>query len=247
MRLRLLYIIIACLAALPQGALAQAVPHDSLDISLERTEVLTDAELYRRDSLKHAQDSLLFLGVPKELLEADSIALAAAEPWDERFNPDPTRALWMSALFPGLGQVYNRRYWKLPIIAGGFVGLAYAITWNNRMLNDYARAYRDILDNDPNSRSYMDFFPSTFKEEDLDTAWLTRILKSRRDFYRRNRDLSIIGAVALYLLCAVDAYVDASLAHFDVSPNLSLDLTPTALEGQKSGIPVFGLQWSLRF
>lgn len=236
-----------CVALLPLAMAAQVENADSLALSLERTEVLTDAELRTRDSLRHAQDSLLFLGVPKELLIADSIALAAAEPWDEKFNPDPTRALWMSALFPGLGQIYNRRYWKLPIITGGFVGIAYAISWNNRMLNDYARAYRDILDNDPNSRSYMDFFPSTFKEEDLDKNWLTRILKSRRDFYRRNRDLSIIGAVALYLLCAVDAYVDASLAHFDVSPNLSLDLTPTALEGQKSGIPALGLQWSLRF
>ncbi len=77
---------------------------------------------------------------------------------DEVFNPSPTRAVWMSALFPGLGQVYNRRYWKLPLVVGGYLGLAYATSWNNGMLNDYQRAYRDIMDNDPSPSRTWTFF-----------------------------------------------------------------------------------------
>ena len=86
------------------------------------------------------------------------------------FNPDPQRALWLSALCPGLGQIYNRRYWKLPIVVGSFVGLSYGASWNNRMYKDYSRAYRDVMDDDPDTRSYMDFFPPTVHESDLDTA-----------------------------------------------------------------------------
>lgn len=162
------------------------------------------------------------------------------------FNPDPTRAVWMSALFPGLGQAYNRRYWKLPLIVAGFMGLGYGTSWNNGMLTDYTRAYSDIMDNDPNTKSYMDFFPSTIKEEDLDKTWLTNILKSRKDYYRRNRDLCIISMVGVYLLAMVDAYVDAQLSHFDISPDLSMQVAPALIPDSRNR-PGFGLQWAFTF
>ena len=174
----------------------------------------------------------------------------AYDVWIERdveFNPSPNRAVWMSALFPGLGQVYNRRYWKLPIIVGGYLGLAYATSWNNTMLTDYQRAYRDIMDNDPSTNSYMDFFPPTIQESDLDKTWLTNLLKSRKDFYRRNRDLCIIGMVGVYLLAMVDAYVDASLSHFDISPDLSLDLTPSLIQDTRNSLPGIAMTWALNF
>lgn len=163
------------------------------------------------------------------------------------FNPDPERAVWMSALCPGLGQIYNRRYWKLPIVVGGFMGLGYATNWNNTQYQDYMQGYRDILDNDSNTKSYMDFFPPTTSEEDLDKTWLTSVLKSRKDFYRRNRDLCIICLVALYLICMVDSYVDASMAHFDISPDLSLDVAPTMMLQPASRRPALGLNWALTF
>lgn len=162
------------------------------------------------------------------------------------FNPDPIRAVWFSALFPGLGQVYNRRYWKLPLVVAGFMGLGYGTSWNNSMLRDYTRAYADIMDNDPSTKSYMDFFPTTVKEEDLDKTWLTNVLKSRKDYYRRNRDLCIISMVGVYLLAMVDAYVDASLAHFDISPDLSMDVMPAVIPDKRNR-PGVGLQWALRF
>lgn len=189
---------------------------------------------------------------PAAAVAADSTGLkeSAYDRWEEReveFNPDPTRAVWMSALFPGLGQVYNRRYWKLPIVVGAYLGLGYATSWNNSMLDDYSRAYRDISDNDPTTKSYMDFFPPTVSEESLDKTWLTSLLQSRKNFYRRNRDLCIISMVGVYLLAMVDAYVDASLSHFDVSPDLSMDIAPAIIPEGRGQRPAFGLQWALNF
>lgn len=201
-----------------------------------------------------AADSELVLEVAEApdtaAVEAPAVRPSAYDVWEERevaFNPDPTRAVWMSALFPGLGQVYNRRYWKLPIIVGGYLGLAYATSWNNTMLSDYSRAYRDIMDSDPGTNSYMDFFPPTVTEESLDRTWLTRVLQSRKNYYRRNRDLCIICMVGVYLLAMVDAYVDASLSHFDISPDLSMDITPAIINEERGFRPAFGLQWALNF
>ena len=164
-----------------------------------------------------------------------------------KFNPNPMRAMWLSALCPGLGQIYNRHYWKLPIVIGAFVGLTYGTSWNNRMLNDYSKAYRDITDNDPNTRSYMDFYPPTVQESDLDKTWLTTTLKNRKDYYRRYRDICIIGIAAVYLLNVIDAYVDASMMHFDVSPDLSMRWGPTVIDSQVSRLPSIGLGCSFDF
>ncbi len=198
------------------------------------------------------------VGTAKEELQGaaavDSIMQAIEESpydrWEEReteFNPDPTRAVWMSALFPGLGQLYNRRYWKLPIVIGGFMGLAYATSWNNGMLNDYTKAYRDIMDSDPTTKSYMDFFPPTTQESDLDREWLTKILQSRKNFYRRNRDLCIIAIIGVYFVAMVDAYVDASLSHFDITPDLSINVSPALFKQDFSSKPTFGMVWALTF
>ena len=170
------------------------------------------------------------------------------------FNPDPKRALWLSALCPGLGQVYNRRYWKLPIVVGAFVGLSYGTLWNNRMLNDYTRAYRDAMDSDPQTRSYMDFYPPTTRESDLDMEWLKKALKNKRNYYRRYRDICILGMVGMYALCIIDAYVDASLAHFDISPDLSLKVRPAVVDpggpaqwASSLQMPTLGLRCAVTF
>lgn len=169
------------------------------------------------------------------------------EPRKVEFNPDPTRAVWMSALFPGLGQIYNRRYWKLPIVVGAYLGLGYATSWNNGMLNDYTRAYRDIMDSDPSTKSYMDFFPPTTSESDLDKTWLTNVLRSRKNFYRRNRDLCIICMIGVYFVAMVDAYVDASLSHFDITPDLSMDVAPAVFIDGRNTRPSVGLMWAFTF
>lgn len=200
------------------------------------------------DSLSTAGDSLSITPI-----DTIPVVMASVTPGREvnfTFNPDPTRAVWMSALFPGLGQLYNRRYWKLPIVIGAFMGLGYATSWNNTMLTDYTTAYGDIMDNDPTTKSYMDFFAPTVKEEDLDKTWLTNLLRTRKNYYRRNRDLCILCMVGVYLVAMVDAYVDAQLAHFDISPNLSVDVAPALMDGgirSTASRPSVGLYWAINF
>ena len=120
------------------------------------------------------------------------------------------------------------------------MGLGYATAWNSNQYQDYMQAYRDLLDNDPGTNSYMDFFPPTVKEEDLDHTWLEQTFKARKDSARRYRDMCIIGLVALYALCM--------LAHFDISPNLSMDLSPTMIQPAGGGSrAALGLNWAINF
>lgn len=163
------------------------------------------------------------------------------------FNPDPTRAVWMSALCPGLGQIYNRRYWKLPIIVAGFMGLGYGTSWNNDQYRDYSNAYMDLMSGDPDKKSYMDFFPPNTDESSLDKEWLKSVMKTRKDYYRRNRDLCIICMVAVYLLSMIDAYVDAELAHFDISPDLSMDVSPGISADPVTRKYSIGMNWAFTF
>ena len=71
------------------------------------------------------------------------------------WKPNPQRALWLALVLPGAGQIYNRKYWKLPIFYGGFMGCIYALTWNNMMYKDYSQAYLDLMDTDPSTNSYI--------------------------------------------------------------------------------------------
>ena len=97
------------------------------------------------------------------------------------------------------------------------------------------------MDNDPNTKSYMDFYPPTVKEEDIDKEWLKRALKSKKDYFRRNRDLCVISIVGVYLICMVDAYVDATLSKFDISDDLSMKVRPTLIEQSRSNLPGVGV------
>ena len=199
------------------------------------------------DSISAAGDSLAIVPIDTVMVVRPEQAPARIPEQAFTFNPDPTRAVWMSALCPGLGQLYNRRYWKLPLIVGGYLGLGYATSWNNQMLKDYTRAYSDLLDNDPSSNSYMDFFAPNVNEADLDKAWLQNLLRSRKNYFRRNRDLCIISMVGVYLLAMVDAYVDASLSHFDITPRLSMDVAPAIMQDGRQRYPSVGLAWALNF
>lgn len=163
------------------------------------------------------------------------------------FNPDPTRAVWLSALCPGLGQIYNRRYWKLPIVVGAFMGLGYGTSWNNKQYQDYFNGYKDIMSGDPDKKSYMNFFPPNTDEDSLNKDWLKSVLQSRKNFYRRNRDLCVICMVGVYLIAILDAYVDAQLAHFDISPDLTLDISPGFYAEPVNRKYSLGLNWAFTF
>lgn len=107
--------------------------------------------------------------------------------------------------------------------------LYYAISWNNNNLLEYAKAYSDIKSDDPMTNdSWIAFVPAGADPNSYRTSGsFQETLRHGRDFYRRNRDLSIIVAVGVYALSIVDAYVDAELAHFDISPDLTLRATPS--------------------
>ena len=170
--------------------------------------------------------------IPLTPIKAEKVFEAELETIEipqKQFIPNPGRALWLSAVFPGAGQIYNRKYWKLPIFYGGFLGCTYALLWNQQMYMDYSQAYLDIMDDNPNTNSHLEMLPPRYditgKEERFKT-----IFKNKKNYYRRYRDLSAFCFVGVYLLSIVDAYVDAHLSIFDISPDLSLQVQPAIIE-----------------
>ena len=158
--------------------------------------------------------------------EQDSLAIARIETEAPEWEPVPRKATLLSLVFPGGGQIYNRKYWKLPVVYGGFMGCVYALTWNQGTYSDYQNAYVDIMDDDPETKSYEDYLPPHYEIDTSMEEWLKDTFKKRKDKYRRYRDLSIFSFAGMYVLSAIDAYVDAELSHFDISPNLSMRMSP---------------------
>ena len=144
------------------------------------------------------------------------------------WKPDPTKATWLALIIPGGGQIYNKKYWKLPIIYGGFAGCAYALTWNGNMYRDYSNAYKDAVNNRWDATSITDLIPAGYLNR-VSKTQLTEMIRKRKDTYRRYRDLSIFAFIGVYLISVVDAYVDAELSNFDISKDLSLRVEPTII------------------
>lgn len=161
-------------------------------------------------------------------LTPDTLTQKKKRDWST-WRPETKRAMWLALVLPGAGQIYNRKYWKLPIIYGGFVGCAYALRWNNMMYKDYSQAYMDLMDNDPNTQSYNQFLHLGVKIDETNIDRYKTLFKNRKDRFRRWRDLSVFCMIGVYALSIVDAYVDASLSEFDISNNLSLRVEPTII------------------
>lgn len=184
------------------------------------------------DSLPNSKSEAI--AINKALTQKDSLQLSqlssseskTKQNWDT-WRPNPKRALWLAIVLPGAGQVYNRKYWKLPLIYGGFVGCIYALQWNNTMFKDYSQAYLDIMDNDPSTESYNQFLHLGTKITSSNIKQYQDIFRRRKDRYRRWRDLSFFCMLGVYALSIIDAYVDASLSEFDISDKLSLRIEPT--------------------
>lgn len=200
---------------------------------------------------EHASDSLFTDSLQKQLnmiVEANP-PLKVQKDWN-KWQPDPKRALWLAIVFPGGGQIYNRKYWKLPLIYGGFMGCLYAMNWNNNMYKDYSQAYLDISDKDPGTASYNKYLHLGAKIDGNEERY-KQIFKSRKDKYRRWRDLSFFVMVGVYALSVIDAYVDAELSEFDISKDLSLKVEPTIMNNSSSNNPFYsgalGLNCSLNF
>jgi len=165
----------------------------------------------------------------------------------------PAKASLYSAIFPGLGQIYNKKYWKLP-----FGALGYSVTFNLTNFSKYKNAYIDFTDDIPETQSYLDVIGGNLNPADFDPVlhpetydsqqekWFSEQLKNNMDYYRRNRDLSYIGLVGLYLLNIVDATVDAHLFDYDIGNDLSMKIEPRLMYTGRN-MNTLGLQVSIAF
>lgn len=198
----------------------------------------SDKKQLLSDTISQNQPRLI-IGVQKKL-ETDSIK-------GNTFKPDPMKVVWMAAIIPGYGQILNRKYWKLPLVYGGFLGCVYAISWNTGKYQSYKTAYRDIIDSDPTTNTFLEIIPKGYTINSPGIGGIgtyTTTLKTKQDFYRRYRDLSIIATIGYYAITMVDAYVDAQLYDFDISPDLTMHLQPTLIENRMGFPNTLALQCS---
>lgn len=225
MRFHLSDILRVCvIACMPVAVQATACRTDTVTVATSATwqETSQNDSVISAESILSHEDSLRLVA------STDSVAKKARRDW-ATWRPNPKRALWLALVLPGAGQIYNRKYWKIPIVYGGFVGCIYAMQWNNQMYRDYSQAYLDIMDDDPNTQSYNQFLHLGNKIDDTNIERYKKLFKSRKDRYRRWRDMSFFVLVGVYALSVIDAYVDASLSEFDISKNLSLSVEPTIM------------------
>ena len=170
----------------------------------------------------------------------------------------PRKAVIYSAVLPGLGQAYNRKYWKIPIVYAGFGTLVYFVGYNNSRLKAYTQGYLDFTDTIPGTNSYLDligpnldpsiFDPVLYPETAIPsiTESFKNLLKNNREYFRRNRDLSYIGIAAWYMLTMIDASVDAHLFNFDVGEDLVLKIEPS-WQPTGYGMQITGIRCILQF
>ena len=133
----MLKLVIACIMLAINSPYAAAAEDNDTITSI--TDSITK-EIYKTDS-----------AIVNMTAAKDSAAIKKVKRNWATWAPNPKRALWLALVLPGAGQIYNRKYWKLPIVYGGFVGCIYAMRWNNQMYRDYSQAYMDLMDNDPNT------------------------------------------------------------------------------------------------
>ena len=154
---------------------------------------------------------------------------------EEQFNR-PKKAAYLSAALPGLGQAYNKRYWKIPIIYGAFGTIGYFIGYNNNKYQQYRNAY---------------LLKKSFPLDELDDELAINIsednLQRGLDYYRRNRDLLMIVLVGVYIIQILDAHIDSHLMEFDVSEDLTFRLEPGFQSQSLWASQQYGLKLTLNF
>ncbi|MDX9748798.1 MAG: DUF5683 domain-containing protein [Paludibacter sp.] len=182
----------------------------------------------------------------QERLPADTTERAAT-------LAEPSKVIWWGAAIPGYGQILNKKYWKLPIVYAGFLGCYYAINWNSNRYVSYKNGYLDITDTDDATNSYLDLLPEGRTIESFGGRQaFTGLLKSGMDQSRYYRDLTVIISIAYYGLTIIDAFVDAHLADFDISSDLSMRVRPMVRREQQysytsSSGYTYGLTGSIKF
>jgi hypothetical protein len=145
-------------------------------------------------------------------------------------NHSPRKASIYSAVLPGMGQIYNRKYWKVPIVYAGFGGLIYGIIYEADHYNFYKEKYKYMLDN-----NLSEYEGISIRQAEV-----------YKDFHRRWRDLFSIGTAGFYVLQIIDATVDAYLINYDISEDIALIVEP-ALLSCNGGYNSVGIKFCLSF
>lgn len=178
-------------------------------------------------------------------MELEGVVVESKKP-DKIYSPK--KAAMLSAAFPGLGQIYNRKYWKLPIVYGGLAALGYSIYWNNKYYVYYTNAYYDFVDDDPTTNRWTQFIdPETIEGNTGAQSQLAGRLENKKDSYRRDRDYMIILTIGMYVLNIIDASVDAHLSDFDISKDLSLRVEPQMKFNEVNHSHSLGMVCKFRF
>ena len=223
-------------------------------------EAPSDVAIIPSDSVLFISDDSIFIdfldSIPPAVFISENNNNIAIKDATE-FKPNPNIAWKAAIIFPGFGQIYNQQYWKLPIVYGGLMGCVYAITWNNKTYQDYKMAYFDIstdAKNDPkaeNPDSWSENWKNFVRGNDYASYLHNRNfhdnLKRGKDYFRRYRDLSIILCVGIYMIFIADSYVDAQMFDFDVSPDLSFQVTPVFTPETINSSRSFGVNVCMTF
>lgn len=235
------------------ASIGMAVHQGSVYRPLKRQyEALTAESLSRTDEMNALQRRMIRTNTKRQIFWVTAAASYiyflgdAAVNYSTNEVSDVKKATTLSLICPGAGQIYNKSYWKVPIVIGGMASMVYVIDWNNRGFQRFKKAYALRADFDSNPGNY----PDGVSHDEFRGRYSATYLKNLRDAYRRNRDLSIILTAAVYAFQAIDAHVDAHLKDFDVSDDLTVDLQPmfdyqyTQSRGTQ---PVFGFNLNITF
>ena len=184
---------------------------------------------------------LLLLFTLQLAAQEDSLAVApevvVEEPAYRPYDPlSPARAAFYSAVLPGLGQAYNGKYWKIPIVYTALGVGVYFYLENDRQYDRYRDAYKSRIAGKTNDE---------FSNENGQPIVSTNALIEAQRFYQRNKEISVLVTVGLYALNIIDANVDAHLQQFNVSEDLSLK--PSLDYDQFSGTTGYGLTLNYNF
>ena len=161
---------------------------------------------------------------------ADSVVTEQVEPHKA---PPPRIATAYSAVLPGLGQIKNHQWWKVPFIYGGFVAIGYMADYYKTNKNLYIQAYWDIGDKNPNTNAYYDVNYVSGEVDEFNSGvveeYRSKFMNSEK-FHDRYLNISLIAAAGFYLLNVLDANVNAHFIDFDISEDLSLNLSPIVID-----------------
>ncbi len=163
----------------------------------------------------------------------------------KELNPlAPSKAAFYSAILPGLGQVYNKRYWKVPLVYAAMGTGVYVYTFNDKEYKRFRAAFKSRQAGFTNDEFY-DLNGSGIVPGNPDFS--DTALERAQERYQRDRDLSLLVTIALYALNIIDANVDSHLKQFNVDQNLSLKLKPYIDLDQLTAIPNYGMALTIRF